>query len=250
MNKNLLTEDQRKTISERIKLLRTEDGLSQENLAEILGVKQQTIAAWENAERAIKLNTLYDLAGVFNVSADFILGLSDTRKNEEREGGSVYGLNHKTETKLKSFARTGGRKVPNKYLQNNAISNTRWLIKKLLERDDIEAEGNEALRAELTAFLASTREETYEGETMPDVLNDVIDSILDSELIAQLYMCRHCVREIQASMKNNNNSIAEKLIQMKYSHRYYNHLDRCKDALERVVDSCSNRREHRRLTRI
>lgn len=55
-----------------IKALRTENGYTQEELADILGVNPKTISDWENKKVPIKALTVFAIAYVFKVDADII----------------------------------------------------------------------------------------------------------------------------------------------------------------------------------
>lgn len=50
--------------------------LSQEELANILGVSQQTISKYENGSREAGYDMLSKMAKLFNVSIDYLLGLT------------------------------------------------------------------------------------------------------------------------------------------------------------------------------
>ncbi|MGB9780652.1 helix-turn-helix domain-containing protein [Caldanaerobacter sp.] len=63
----------------RIKDLRAEKGISQNELAKALGLTQQAISAYENGLREPDLETLQKIADFFNVSIDYLLGRSDIR---------------------------------------------------------------------------------------------------------------------------------------------------------------------------
>ncbi|HIZ81597.1 MAG TPA: helix-turn-helix domain-containing protein [Candidatus Mediterraneibacter pullistercoris] len=67
----------------RIRELRHERGLRQEDLAGMLNVSQQTISRIENGENSLPADILKDLSRLFRVSADYILKLSDSRMTEE-----------------------------------------------------------------------------------------------------------------------------------------------------------------------
>ncbi|HJD01977.1 MAG TPA: helix-turn-helix domain-containing protein [Candidatus Mediterraneibacter excrementavium] len=67
----------------RIRELRNERGLRQEDLAEIINVSQQTISRLENGENSLPADILVDLSKYFRVSADYILKLSDARMTRE-----------------------------------------------------------------------------------------------------------------------------------------------------------------------
>lgn len=57
--------------------LRKENNLSQQHLAEGLGVGQATICQWESGASMPSYDMIIKLAQFYNVSADFLLGLSD-----------------------------------------------------------------------------------------------------------------------------------------------------------------------------
>ena len=62
---------------EKIKDLREEKGISQEKLADELGISHGIISFWENGKREPKLSNLILLAGYFGVSIDYLAGLED-----------------------------------------------------------------------------------------------------------------------------------------------------------------------------
>ena len=59
-----------KVFSERIKYLRTEKGLAQDDLAKELGVSNGIISLWENDLREPSMSSLIALAKFFHVSID------------------------------------------------------------------------------------------------------------------------------------------------------------------------------------
>ena len=61
----------------RIKELRKEFGLSQVELATRMEVTKQTISNWENENIQPSIDMLVDLANLFNVTTDYLLGLDD-----------------------------------------------------------------------------------------------------------------------------------------------------------------------------
>lgn len=64
-------------IGERIRKFRTELGLSQKELAEKLGVAQNTVAQYEKGTSKLSIEVLYYLTLALNTTADEILGLDD-----------------------------------------------------------------------------------------------------------------------------------------------------------------------------
>lgn len=79
-------------IANRIKELREEKGLSQNKLAKDLYVKQQTIAQWEKGERALKAEAIIALSEYFNVTSDYLLGISEYKTSQAADIGVVTGL--------------------------------------------------------------------------------------------------------------------------------------------------------------
>ena len=66
-----------KLFCERLKELRTENGLSTTKLAEILKVTHATISRWENGKMTPTIDQLYNIAFYFKVSADYLIGLEN-----------------------------------------------------------------------------------------------------------------------------------------------------------------------------
>ena len=68
----------------RIKLLRQEQGKTQKELADEIGVKKLTISRWENAEDvSLKQDKAQLLADIFGVSVSYLLGYSEYRDSQE-----------------------------------------------------------------------------------------------------------------------------------------------------------------------
>ncbi len=66
-------------ISDRLKKLRLESGLTQQQVATELGVSQPNYRRWEAGERIPKHDTLVKLANYFQVSIDYLLENTDIR---------------------------------------------------------------------------------------------------------------------------------------------------------------------------
>ena len=64
---------QNNIFGQRLKELRTEKGLSQRKLGEILGVCNQTISFWETGAREPDLDTLVMISHFFDVCLEFLL---------------------------------------------------------------------------------------------------------------------------------------------------------------------------------
>ena len=93
------------TIGERIEHLRTEKRATQAELAASIGVKRETIHQWESGTRDLKTGAIIKLAQHFNVSADWLLGLSDVMAfdSDTQRLHSVTGLSEDAIKTLKEW---------------------------------------------------------------------------------------------------------------------------------------------------
>ena len=66
-----------KIFSTRLKELRVENNYTQQQMAEKLGVRQQSYARYETGAGEPNLETVTKLCAIFDVSSDYLLGLSD-----------------------------------------------------------------------------------------------------------------------------------------------------------------------------
>ena len=68
------------SIYQRLKDLREDADKSQEEIAKIIGTSQSYYAQYENGKRAIPFERMIVLAQFYNVSLDYLAGLTDTPK--------------------------------------------------------------------------------------------------------------------------------------------------------------------------
>jgi len=76
--RGLVTEDGSRAIGERLARLRKERGITQVEMAELLGVSQPNVSDYERGELRLHGELLVKLARILKVSADAILGLEET----------------------------------------------------------------------------------------------------------------------------------------------------------------------------
>ena len=71
------------SLQERLKDLRVEKGLKLEELAEQVGLSKSALGSYENDEdKEINHGSLLKLAGFYQVTVDYLLGLTDNRAHE------------------------------------------------------------------------------------------------------------------------------------------------------------------------
>ena len=60
--------------------LREDSSLKQKDIANVLNITQQTYSLWENGTKIIPLKHLNSLCNYYDVSMDYVLGLSNVRQ--------------------------------------------------------------------------------------------------------------------------------------------------------------------------
>lgn len=63
--------------SKRLRELRQEKGMTQQQIAALLNLKQQSYLRYENGTGEPSFNTLIRLTQIFGVSSDYLLGISN-----------------------------------------------------------------------------------------------------------------------------------------------------------------------------
>ena len=63
----------------RIRDLREDNNLTQEDVAKYLHIKQNTYSQYENEQRQLPISCLISLAKLYQTSTDYILGLTDNK---------------------------------------------------------------------------------------------------------------------------------------------------------------------------
>lgn len=73
----------REEIAQKFKSLRRAAGLTQLQVAERLGIKQQTVASWERAQSQPDANTLFTLCSLYGTTVDRAFGFSEESFNDD-----------------------------------------------------------------------------------------------------------------------------------------------------------------------
>lgn len=73
----------------RLKDLREDSDIKQQELADLLHICQNTYSQYENENRQIPIDMLIQLAYFYNVSVDYILGITDEQKPYPRNKNAM-----------------------------------------------------------------------------------------------------------------------------------------------------------------
>lgn len=66
--------------AQRIELLRTEQGMSKRRFALFVGTSSSVVSWWDKGRNSPSVYMIFQIARAFDVSADWLLGLTDERK--------------------------------------------------------------------------------------------------------------------------------------------------------------------------
>lgn len=70
------------TLGDKIKSLRLQKGLTQDQLGHLLGVNRSVISLYESSQRAPTFDILKKLARIFHVSTDFLLSVKELESDK------------------------------------------------------------------------------------------------------------------------------------------------------------------------
>ncbi len=65
-----------------LRLLREENGISQQKLAEMLNISQQAVFKYEKTASEPDISTLIKIANIFNVTVDYLIGNSEIKEKD------------------------------------------------------------------------------------------------------------------------------------------------------------------------
>ena len=66
-----------RVMAERLRALRVDKGIGQNALADALGISNASISYWENGKQEPSARAIYKLAVYFDVTTDYLLGLTN-----------------------------------------------------------------------------------------------------------------------------------------------------------------------------
>lgn len=72
-----------------LRLLREERGFSQQRLAEMLDISQQSVFKYEKTSNEPDISTLIKIAGIFGVTVDYLIGNSEIREKNAKLGTAI-----------------------------------------------------------------------------------------------------------------------------------------------------------------
>ena len=129
--------------TERLKILRLERGLSQQELSTKLNIPRTTISSWELGRRSPDIKMLEILADFFKVSIDYLVGKTDTRNpvQVDKVLKSIHNIiknDDELADYLQSLATNNEMQVLSKQIKHLSAKSIKKLTKiaKILEEDE------------------------------------------------------------------------------------------------------------------
>ena len=169
----------------RIKLLRSEKGITQRDLAEALDITAGTIGMYESGKRLPSLEVLVNMANFFKVTIDYLIGNSDSRSGQNETLITELGLSDESIDKLISFK--------NHTDVNLSAESFVYLVDVI--NDIIESRGFEKFISDICSFILMNRDnfvtctkdinKSLDNKSMklsPEVLHDAYKSRMSVSL--------------------------------------------------------------------
>lgn len=205
-------------IGNRIKELRKENEMTQERLAELIGVSFQAVSKWENNIALPDITLVPKLAQIFGVSTDelFSFNLKEIQKDIEQYADRAYKLRESNPQESRKILEEGLCKYPeNEILLNNLLyvvnytenpDETVRIASRLIDRTTMSDVKYDALR-----FLAYAYNAKGDTESAVEVLEQ-IPQIYFTKLSEMAFVLEGCPK-YEAAEKQKWISF-ETLIQM------------------------------------
>ena len=85
-----MNSQQKENIAKKLRMLRAEYNLTQSDVANKLGITQQTYSKYENQTINMDSETIIKICDLYGVSSDYLLGIKEAPKAEKKEKTVAY----------------------------------------------------------------------------------------------------------------------------------------------------------------
>lgn len=169
-------------IGQRIKELREERGFSQNDLAKILEIAQSSVGNYEREDRLPDADIILKLVDIFNVSADYLLGLCPYKKPENASIVEKTGLDDDAISSLEIYKTYGMHRILSLLLVSEAFERFVNVIFRHARRlDELSPKGNSISIVEFL-LKEDIRRDNTEGGKYEDLL-----FLLDNDTLLNMY---------------------------------------------------------------
>lgn len=106
---SIVSKEQLLTMAQRIKTIRKENGLTQEEFAERIGAVRETVGTWERAQKPIGFDFVMAICREFDCDSDYIIGRIEEKTHDAKGIHALTGLSEKAITKLMKWNKAKDR---------------------------------------------------------------------------------------------------------------------------------------------
>ena len=85
-----MNSQQKENIAKKLRMLRAEYNLTQSDVANKLGITQQTYSKYENQTINMDSETIIKICDLYGVSSDYLLGIKETHKATKKKKTVAY----------------------------------------------------------------------------------------------------------------------------------------------------------------
>lgn len=175
--------------AERLRSLREEKGITQEEIAKLLHLSRSTIVKMETAHQDIKPGHLQNLARFYETSADYILGLTEVRRAAETlPACDELGLSDSATIKLKHLKENPlhGR-ILSKLIEHDLFKTFLWYAENTILASGPSSHAQVADTKELTvlaknagySLISSEAKKSYDLYMASLILQTIIADVSD-----------------------------------------------------------------------
>ncbi len=208
-------------IGKYIKKLRKENNLSQEKLADKLGVTYQAVSKWERGLNLPDMTTLKEMSNLFNVNIDDIINGESSKKTKSNNKiyiiviiilifliliGIIYFLKNNTYSVNDITSTNNNFKVVGTFIKSNNKTNL------IINRVDYKGEKDNTKYKKLSCDLVEIKGNSKEKvSSCKKATNSTLKGYLENVDIKMDYSANNCIMfskskltiEIQAELENN-----------------------------------------------
>lgn len=160
--------DYKETFAQRLINLREQKNITQQELADELGITRQSLSLYEKAERTINIELLAKIADFFNVSTDYLMGRTDTETlNEDIQTAcKVTGL---SEDAVKNI-----RKITMQENEKNMYKELMYIINSCTSYQEDTTQLKHIFINDKKAFVCN---HFIESDMFPKIINSLYDAV-------------------------------------------------------------------------
>ncbi|NLZ45929.1 MAG: helix-turn-helix transcriptional regulator [Clostridiales bacterium] len=215
----------------KIKYLRKERGLNQQQVANELSVTQATVSKLENGQIEPSINILRKIAMFFNVSCDYLLGISPDKSGRSLSKGNdghIVGENGVSHT-INEYGNIASKQ------QQKIIHKSLEMIYEIIDRCDIDAlHMNASMILMLNIykiFRALYNVNPYNIDEFYKINSTIYEDLVDSEIAGRQAVVKSLLNKNSRELKEKLEMSGERLIKLDEDAYFY---------LSNLISQCEN----------